>query len=160
MNLEAKNDVKLLVITDSFGTDTIIIPNPQGTPTDSLTKIQIDDDIYEIPTGGSDVIPNPQDTPTDVLNTVEIDGVVYEIEGSGGGGSSYTETVLWSGYAMPQSAEQELSASIENFDAVVLYGAGYMDSNNVSQLNMPLFVPTSKIEYGTNSEISKGYTIF
>lgn len=70
---------------------------------------------------------------------------------------AYEEVILWSGFARPLSSEKQLSASIDEFDALVLYGAGYMD-DNMFTLNIPLFVLTSQIEYGTSSQIEKGYT--
>ena len=35
------------------GSSSIIIPNPQGTPTETLTSLQIDTDIYGIDSGGN-----------------------------------------------------------------------------------------------------------
>lgn len=60
-------------------------------------KFLKDDGTWDTPSGGgSSVIANPSETPTDTLQTVEIDGTIYEIEGgSGGGGSSYNENVLY-----------------------------------------------------------------
>ena len=69
--------------------------------------------------GGSSVVPNPQGEPTDTLSTIEIDGTVFDIAGSGGGGSVYRETTLWSG---SDSATMTLSESFENYDAVMLVG--------------------------------------
>ena len=69
---------------------------------------------------GTTVVPNPSNTPTDTLNTIQIDDVIYDL--GGGSGSSYSETMLWSG--TQDSTEEGISISlsddINNFDAIII----------------------------------------
>lgn len=69
-------------ISASSGTE--VEANPSGTPTDTLTTIEIDNTIYDID-GGTDVEANPVETATDTLNSIKIDDTVYEIVGGTGG---------------------------------------------------------------------------
>lgn len=77
---------------------TYIEPNSEEEPTETLENIKIDDTVYSVGGGGSDVEANPSDPATDTLNTIGIDGTVYDIAGGGGGGSSsgvYIEETLY-----------------------------------------------------------------
>ena len=69
-------------ISASSGTE--VEANPSGTPTDTLTTIEIDNTIYDID-GGTDVEANPVETATDMLNSIKIDNTVYDISGGTGG---------------------------------------------------------------------------
>lgn len=71
--------------------------------------------------GGSTVIPNPTGTPTDTLDTVSINGTIYEIQGSGGGGSAVIDT-LYTNATTTAPSVISLSASIFDYDAIVLRG--------------------------------------
>ena len=85
---------------------------------------------------------------SDTYLPASMPAAIRSISGGSGGSAKYSETVLWSGHAMPANTEYVLTESIENFNALVLMGAGY-ETNSVSQMHIPLFVPTSQIEYGT-----------
>ena len=65
-------------ISASSGTE--VEANPSGTPTDTLTTIEIDNTIYDID-GGTDVEANPSGTATDTLTSIEIDNTIYDIDG-------------------------------------------------------------------------------
>ena len=83
--------------------------------------------------GGSSVIPNPTGTPTDTLDTVSIDGTIYEIQGSGSGGSGYTETVLNSG--THSDDVYTLSDNISNYDMLEIewiYNSSYYGTSITS----------------------------
>jgi len=94
-----KMNGKMYFITDGGGGgggSSSVVPNPQGTPTDTLNTIEIDDVIYDI--AGS---------------------------GGGTSGGVYTETVLWedpNGLTFyPQSPQTiTLSESIDKFDLLYL----------------------------------------
>lgn len=88
--------------------------------------------------GGTDVEANPQDTPTDTLETIKIGDTVYDIAGSGGSGSSYSETVLYEGTAT--AASYTLSENISDFDAVFI-SAIY--DNNGRNMKASVIYPTS-----------------
>lgn len=81
---EQMDPEKVYYITDGVQTSTTIVPNPTTQATQELTKLQINETIYEL-SGGSEVEPNPEDDPTDTLEKLEIDGTVYELAGSGTG---------------------------------------------------------------------------
>lgn len=70
--------------------------NPSGTATATLNKVEINNVIYDLPSGGgggggSSVTPNPTDPATDALTSIEIDGTVYSV---GGGDASAEEITL------------------------------------------------------------------
>lgn len=83
-------------ISASSGTE--VEANPSGTPTDTLTTIEIDNTIYDID-GGTDVEANPVETATDTLNSIKIDDTVYEIVGGGTGGVE-----MYQGIDVPDSS--------------------------------------------------------
>lgn len=97
---EEKMNGTLYFITDAGGGGgggSSVVPNPQGTPTDTLNTIGIDDVIYDIAGSG----------------------------GGGTSGGVYTETVLWedpNGLTFyPQSQQTiTLSESIDKFDLLYL----------------------------------------
>ena len=60
-----------------------VIPNPEGTPSTKLTKVNIDGVLFSIDESGSIVIPNKAGTPLYNLDTVEIDGKLYSVNGIG-----------------------------------------------------------------------------
>lgn len=62
---------------------TEIEANPSGTATADLTKLGIDGTIYEIPVG-SEVEANPTDTGSANLTKLKVDGTTYNIQGGGG----------------------------------------------------------------------------
>mgnify|MGYP002522129925 CR=1 FL=1 len=64
---------------------TTVIANPEGSATDTLNKVQIDETIYSVEGGGgTEVIANPTGTPTENINTIEISDVIYQIVGEEG----------------------------------------------------------------------------
>ena len=71
---------------------TEVVANPTGTATTDLTKIQVGNDIYAIPEGGTDVeITQIQSTGTKIA-TIIVDNVptdLYAPEGGGGGSSTF-----------------------------------------------------------------------
>lgn len=69
--------------------------------------------------GGSNVVANPVEAATDTLSKIGIDGTIYEV--SGGGGSGYSETTLWSGSETPTTSGTQitLSDNISNYDEIV-----------------------------------------
>ena len=52
--------------------------NPEGEATGTLTKLEVDGEIYAIPQGTS-VVANPEDEATDTLTKLEVGEEVYEI---------------------------------------------------------------------------------
>lgn len=74
----------------SGGGGSSVVPNPSGTPTDTLNTIGIDGTIFDISGSGG---------------------------GGTGEGSFYKETTLWSG---SDSASMTLSESFENYDAIMV----------------------------------------
>ena len=86
------------------------------------------DGHWETPSGGgggTTVVPNPVGTPTDTLDTIQIGQTIYNIEGSGGSGSGYSETTLYSG-SSTQSTYQ-LTDDISNYDLIWI---GFERSSN------------------------------
>lgn len=61
------------------GSGTEVVANPEGTATDSLTKIQIGEEILDIPSGGTNVEANPTATATAELSKIKVGNDVYEI---------------------------------------------------------------------------------
>lgn len=74
----------------------------------------------KISSGGTNVEANPIDTPTDTLETIKIGDTVYDIASSGGGSYKCEELYTNEGSSVPSTIE--LSASILNYDAIVLNG--------------------------------------
>ena len=69
----------------------IVSANPGGTGT-TLNTIEINNIVYEVPSGGgggSSVTANPSGTATDTLNKLDVDGTIYAVP-SGGSGDSVT----------------------------------------------------------------------
>lgn len=90
--------------------------------------------------GGSNVVANPIEAASDTLTKIGIDGTVYDISG-GGGGSGYSETILWSGSETPSTSGTQinLSDNISNYDEIVfVMDTDYVGSNSflVSQLTI------------------------
>ena len=71
-----------------------VVANPSGTPTATMTTVEIDGVVYDIP--GS---------------------------GGGGGGSAYTETTLWSGTETPGTGGTDinLSGNISDYDMIAIH---------------------------------------
>ena len=137
--IEANNNGNVSVVCyPTYGNRYIVLT---GDPTSTSVSLQsgtwdtVPLSVYKIHGikfkggGSSSVIPNPQGEATDTLTTIEIDGTVYDIAGSGGGGSAYRETTLWSG---SDSASMTLSESFENYDAVMLVGKNTYNNVNYS----------------------------
>lgn len=53
--------------------------NPTDEVTETLSKIEIDGEIYGVQGGGTEVEANPQETPTDTLSTIKINNTVYDL---------------------------------------------------------------------------------
>ena len=71
---------------------TNVVANPSGTASTDLTKLQVGNDIYDIPqSSGTDVEANPTGTATDDLDTIRIGNTIYDIPGSGGSGASHLD---------------------------------------------------------------------
>ena len=72
-----------------------VVANPSGTATTDLTKIQVGNDIYAIPEGGTDVeVTQIQSTGTKIA-TITVDNVptdLYAPEGGSGGGTAAETT--------------------------------------------------------------------
>lgn len=81
------------------------------------------------------VVPNPQGEPTDTLETIEIDGTVFDIAGSGGG-SSYTETLLYDSGSpttgAPFNQDVPLLKNLTKYDAVLIEWNTSQDRSSVS----------------------------
>ncbi len=74
---------------DSGGTT--VIANPSGSSTADLTKLQVDNVIYDIPSGGSNVsVTQIQSTGTKIA-TITVDSVATDIYSPAGGGSSLND---------------------------------------------------------------------
>ena len=74
---------------DSGGTT--VIANPSGSSTADLTKLQVDNVIYAIPSGGSNVsVTQIQSTGTKIA-TITVDSVATDIYSPAGGGSSLND---------------------------------------------------------------------
>lgn len=86
--------------------------------------------------GNGGVIPNPQGEPTDTLSTIEIDGTIFDIEGSGGGGSGFSETSLYdSGSPItgaPFNQDVALLDNLSKYDAVLIEWNTSQDRTSVS----------------------------
>lgn len=76
-NLKTINGQSIVGSGDIAIEGTEVVANPEGTATDSLTKIQIGEEILNIPSGGTNVEANPSGTPTASLEKIEIAGVIY-----------------------------------------------------------------------------------
>lgn len=90
--------------------------------------------------GGSNVVANPIEAASDTLTKIGIDGTVYDISG-GGGGSGYSETILWSGSETPSTSGTQinLTDNISNYNEIVfVMDTDYVGSNSflVSQLTI------------------------
>lgn len=97
-----------------------VVANPSGTATNDLTKLQIDNTIYNIPIPTViDVEANPVDPATAHLNTIKIDNTVYDIptnnvEGNASGTPDYTLESLRINstlYSVPQQIYVEANPS-------------------------------------------------
>lgn len=102
--------------------------------------------------GGTDVEANPTGTPTDTLDTIRIGQTIYDIEGSGGGGSAYKETTLWSG---SDSASMTLSESFENYDAVMIIAK---TTYNNTEYSMSAIWPVDYMKAHINDGMRFGLT--
>lgn len=80
-------------VNGAGGGGTTVVPNPVGTPTDTLTSIQIGSDIYDIEGGG----------------------------GSSGGTSTIRDT-LWTGLISSVGATGTLTKNFSNYDYLLIYG--------------------------------------
>lgn len=126
---------------DEFLTDDKLEANPIGSTTDTLYRLRIFDNIYDISGGGggADVEPNPTGTPTDALNTLRIGNIIYNVRNlmnlsnladvliatptqgqvikynpitqKWENGTSRSETVLWSGSETPTTSGTEIQLS-------------------------------------------------
>lgn len=96
------NEFSELALAMQSGSD--VTANPSGTPTATMTTVEIDGVVYDIP--GS---------------------------GGGGGGSAYTETTLWSGTETPSTAGTDinLSGNISDYDMIAIHvgNSNYSGSN-------------------------------
>ena len=84
-------ELKEAIEAGGGGGGTTVVPNPTGSPTDTLDTVKIGSTIYDIPEG-SEVEANPAETASETLSKIGIDGTVYSVPNGGGGGTSdYTE---------------------------------------------------------------------
>ena len=80
----------LYLITDSFTTDTIITPNPEGEATDTLTKLQIDETIYSLAGGsGAAAIEKTQSEYNALTPAQKENGAIYMVQDDGTGDYEY-----------------------------------------------------------------------
>lgn len=91
--------------------------------------------LFTTSSGGSEVIPNPSGTATDTLTKVEIDGDIYDIPS--GGGSSYSETTLFTGTYQTTSGEITLSDDLDNYDQIIIWARWSVTTTNGT---MPCFL--------------------
>ena len=74
----------LYLITDSFTTETIITPNPEGEATDTLTKLQIDETIYSLAGGsGAAAIEKTQNEYDALTPEQKENGAIYMVQNKG-----------------------------------------------------------------------------
>lgn len=70
---------------------TTVIANPTETATADLTKLQVGEDVYDIPSGGTTVVANPSGTPTANLEKIQVENTVYAIPSGGGSAEVITD---------------------------------------------------------------------
>lgn len=109
-------------ISASSGTE--VEANPSGTPTDTLTTIEIDNTIYDID-GGTDVEANPVETATDTLNSIKIDDTVYDIAGGGDVNLHYGAGIPTSDIGDEKDIYLQLPPSTESLYEMFLYNSDY-----------------------------------
>ena len=115
-------------VNGSVGGGTTVVPNPQGTPTDTLTTIQIGNDIYEIEGNGNEELiyslqqgarwetfPNPNSTQPLIVKayggnntTVEVEVDVNDLP-SRDGGDYYTTVCI-----LPNAQGQSVNMATAN----------------------------------------------
>ena len=100
----------LYLITDSFTTDTIITPNPEGEATDTLTKLQIDETIYSL-AGGSGAAD---------LKPFIFDETEYKVGEWTNGKTIYQKTI-----------ELPSPITIENTSSEISWGSDVADMENI-----------------------------
>ena len=69
---------------------TTVIANPTGTATNDLTKLQVGEDVYNIPSGGTTVVANPIQPALAALTKLQVESTIYSIP-SGGGASDLAD---------------------------------------------------------------------
>ena len=80
-------------LTQAAGAGTEVEANPEGTATEDLTKIGIDDSIYGIPQG-TPVVANPTLAGTEAdLTGLEVAGTKYKVPQGGGTSQLYLHTI-------------------------------------------------------------------
>ena len=123
--------------------------------------------------GGSTVVPNPTGTPTDDLDTVSIDGVIYNIPGSGGGGVSFDEDILFNTQTTVSSGSSiQLTNNIFDYDLIIIDTStgSYTDWRehifmDVSQITLNteytrMVLRTSSETYGLRYKFTANDTIY
>lgn len=123
--------------------------------------------------GGTTVVPNPSGTPTDDLDTVSIDGVIYNIPGSGGGGVSFDEDILFNTQTTVSSGSSiQLISSIFDYDLIIIdtSTSSYTDWRehifmDVSQITLNteytrMILRTSSETYGLRYKFTANNTIY
>ena len=123
--------------------------------------------------GGTTVVPNPSGTPTDDLDTVSIDGVIYNIPGSGGGGVSFDEDILFNTQtAVSSGSSIQLTSSIFDYDLIIIdtSTSSYTDWRehifmDVSQITLNteytrMILRTSSETYGLRYKFTANNTIY
>lgn len=71
------NNITYTIPSGGGGGGSSVTPNPSGTPTDSLTSVDIDGTIYDIP---STVEANPVDSSTTELTKLKVSGTTYSVQ--------------------------------------------------------------------------------
>lgn len=134
-----------------------VIANPTGASSTDLTKLQVGEDIYNIPSGGSGttVIPNPTGTATENLTKVQIWSDIYNIPDT-----TYSDATTSASGLMPASDKSKLNGIDNNANNYSLPTAasntkgGVKIGNGLSISNEVLSVPnanfsTSEVKVGT-----------
>lgn len=74
------NGKKVLSVVKTQAVAVNIEANPSGTPTETLTKLKIDNTIYGVDAGGTEVEANPAGAATDTLTKLKVGNTVYGVE--------------------------------------------------------------------------------
>lgn len=121
---------------------TTVVANPQGTASAELEKLQVGNNIYNIPQG-TEVVANPAGTASTQLNKLQVGNDIYSIP-SGGGGGSYSETTLYtnSGTSRENIA---LSDSYSNYNQIYFECIRVADNRGYV---VPYYMPISSLSTG------------
>lgn len=167
-------------VNGSSGGGTTVIPNPQGTPTDTLSTIQIGNDIFEIEgSGGSggggrsfsmtDLLTSPVTNPSTITLTDDIDNydaLVFELGINAGGADQLGEYTLYTSMLSDVSTSFTYIYLSVSSGYSVFYGVYKSGSNELTVANQgqsgwtePKTIYRIKgVKFGSSSGESGGYT--